>query len=688
MAAIGVGTKYQVAINGQGYVLPANGYAKKDAPVFIPRFGTGEEGLGDLSLFKTWDQLDYSGGHFQDNYVDDPTKYSQIKNMYYDRFDNVLRPVVTPSLPSMASYTSWDPASTVPWVIFRGGLYFAGNGMGSVASGYGALLNISPSTGAIATTKADFSGAITGLAVKDDILYVAMGLTGFAKWDGTTWTVTTVTKPNLIIPFRSDRLLATGGDGTYGSYLQSFTGTDITTGMVALGTVGEKYLTILSMKEFNGRVYLGKPDGLFVYDGVQIQSLVSLPGNVSGENFKLLAVYNGILYYVHRHCIYSFNGSTIEKIKDFYKSEYVKDMQVANGRLWVLTKALKTVAGKYTATDGLLYYFDGQGWYLYEATTATSTFDSPIAVMAYPDFSTWESLFQIWENTTNKAQLRWHKTYYEDIAAASNVGEVLSPIFDANLSNVDKYFESFIQTYENIAVNDTIVVSFRTFNNNAWSAFQTLGTITSTSTNGLLKRFTTAYAGTFRKIQFKTVVTRTSTSDLVLKSQSTSYYLAPDQQWQWTLTLQTMGSTGVPLVLADKTNESTSAVALRDNIYQARQTDAPIGFEDIDFTLLNGAINNSVTTITVDSTKGFRTAGMIKIDDEIIAYTGRTATTFTGCTRAYLSTSAASHSDNAVVNAYYRVVVKEIVNERVITPNQLDTGSESQITVVLQEAPA
>ena len=71
---------------------------------------------------------------------------------------------------------------------------------------------------------------------------------------------------------------------------------------------------------------------------------------------------------------------------------------------------------------------------------------------------------------------------------------------------------------------------------------------------------------------------------------------------------------------------------------------------------LNGAINNSVTTITVDSTSGFTNAGSLLIDSETITYTGRTtfpsAETFTGCVRGVSGTgsgAAASHADNATV---------------------------------------
>ena len=66
-------------------------------------------------------------------------------------------------------------------------------------------------------------------------------------------------------------------------------------------------------------------------------------------------------------------------------------------------------------------------------------------------------------------------------------------------------------------------------------------------------------------------------------------------------------------------------------------------------TALNGAINASVTTITVDSTTGFSTTGTILIGTEEITYTGLTSTTFTGCTRGANSTTAASHLDDASV---------------------------------------
>ena len=66
-------------------------------------------------------------------------------------------------------------------------------------------------------------------------------------------------------------------------------------------------------------------------------------------------------------------------------------------------------------------------------------------------------------------------------------------------------------------------------------------------------------------------------------------------------------------------------------------------------TLLNGGINDSVTTVTVDSTDGFESVGTITIGTENISYTGKTATTFTTCSRGADSTSPDDHSDDATV---------------------------------------
>ena len=69
-------------------------------------------------------------------------------------------------------------------------------------------------------------------------------------------------------------------------------------------------------------------------------------------------------------------------------------------------------------------------------------------------------------------------------------------------------------------------------------------------------------------------------------------------------------------------------------------------------TNLDGALTAIDTTITVDSTTNFTASGVITIENEKISYTGTTPTTFTGCLRGQLGTTAAIHATRTpVVNS-------------------------------------
>lgn len=74
------------------------------------------------------------------------------------------------------------------------------------------------------------------------------------------------------------------------------------------------------------------------------------------------------------------------------------------------------------------------------------------------------------------------------------------------------------------------------------------------------------------------------------------------------------------------------------------------------FCIEQGDIGAGDVTITVDSTLGFpaSTAGVcyLVVDAEVISYTGVTPTTFTGCVRGLLGTTAAAHADQAQINNF------------------------------------
>lgn len=64
---------------------------------------------------------------------------------------------------------------------------------------------------------------------------------------------------------------------------------------------------------------------------------------------------------------------------------------------------------------------------------------------------------------------------------------------------------------------------------------------------------------------------------------------------------------------------------------------------------LTAAVSASDTTLAVIATKDFPASGYVAIDDETIAYTAKTDTTFTTCTRGQLGTIATTHLAGARV---------------------------------------
>lgn len=686
MAAIGVGTKYHLAINGQGFLLAPSGYSKQDANVFIPRFGTGSSDLGDLDLFKTLAQTDLSGGSFQDVY-DDPTKFSLIKNMVYNSYDKALYTTPTATNITMSSYTAWRTSILPRNAVYNGDLYFAANGLGSVASGYGAIYKYN-GAGGITSVKTNFSLAVTDVIVFNGLLFVFTGGSGGSVWayNGTTWTEDNRYGFRQAAVLR-DNMVTNGTTGSNAGTISLRDGTAGTSATVtSIGAVGDANIAISSMVSFNSRVYIGKPDGLFVYDGVLVSNIMDTSKDLSSSNFKFMTSYNGTLYFVLNNSIYSFNGSFIEKIREFNKYESIVYLGVANGRLYITTKVLTTSSDKWSnQNDSAFYYYDGVGWFCYHTVTSSSTFSTPLGFMYSSNTSGDKTFIEVFANSSfSEVQLKYIDMNQEYTAVSNNTGIIITSEFAADFPDINKYLDAFTVKTKDMAASDSILVEFRIHNGTSWSSFSTLGTIISTLSK--LQIHKTSLSSTFRKIQFRLTVTRDAASTMAIKEYSMDYYLTPQQRWQWRVRLQTTGSDSAPLPLLDNSTESANPPELRESIYAARSSSTPISFEDIDYTKLNGSLTDSATTLTVDTTDTMRTAGFVKIDDEIIEYTGKTSTTLTGCTRGALQTAAATHTDNTIVNSYYRAVLTSIDSEIVALPNQLETGQESQIQITLEEA--
>jgi hypothetical protein len=126
--------------------------------------------------------------------------------------------------------------------------------------------------------------------------------------------------------------------------------------------------------------------------------------------------------------------------------------------------------------------------------------------------------------------------------------------------------------------------------------------------------------------------------------QSDTYWTAPGifrsvTRSNTSLDSSTLGYAGTDNDSGSRFEMETNFVSEGGNITDRRD----------EITQLNGAISDSDTTITVDSTADFKDEGTLVIGTEHIYYSGKTSTTFTGCVRGIDDTTAESALDNATV---------------------------------------
>lgn len=96
-------------------------------------------------------------------------------------------------------------------------------------------------------------------------------------------------------------------------------------------------------------------------------------------------------------------------------------------------------------------------------------------------------------------------------------------------------------------------------------------------------------------------------------------------------------------------------------------------------TKLTSGINSSVQTILVTSVALFPSSGIIRINDEIISYTGTSGgNTFTGCSRGFEGTTATSHQNNDNVTLDITAASNNVKNDAIIAiETKIGTGAST-----------
>tara|TARA_R110002050_G_scaffold38044_2_gene94103 strand:+ start:1333 stop:3453 length:2121 start_codon:yes stop_codon:yes gene_type:complete len=124
--------------------------------------------------------------------------------------------------------------------------------------------------------------------------------------------------------------------------------------------------------------------------------------------------------------------------------------------------------------------------------------------------------------------------------------------------------------------------------------------------------------------------------------------------------------------------EDRIAVGTHNHLYiiqdQSLYDITPLRNKSNNATTTAEALDASETEIDLVSGTDFKTAGTIKIDSELITYTGKNSNQLTGCTRGTNSTSAATHDSGAVVT---QVLINPIATNHTQTDPKIVTITDA-----------
>lgn len=705
-------TKYDVQLSGVG--LRIENYRKSEAETFIPRLGSGTQTDSEFDLLRSRSLETFKGGQLQRDWKDDNAFFGS-ENLVPIYDDGVLYPVK--SLQGITG--TFGKSAIVAKAQTRDYLFVAVNFLN------GPVFN--------AIYRIDTAGTVTSMTLPVAIANSVNRINSLVIWNNQLWGTQgvdsasakmfymAVTATTLIditgggavcfarLAVFNGQLYGTGAtaDVDFNSNIFRYTGDTTNRSSTLVGTTGVQTNDYdASFFVFNGRLMLARADGLWAYDGIRVAPVDDQSSNVDYRNFRFPTVLKGYLYYWMYDGMYRFNGSMIEKMYDISEVGFPNDVTAGKNRLWIVySNSAYTGSSRYdksmgydysggTAINGRVVIYDGKAMFTYSRTVNDGKPVSPdVSRQGENDAVAFfrDTIFVFTYYPKTNPGLYFKGDTNELAQTGTSAWRLITSIFDADFPMINKSIENLelVLDGDNPPSDEVISIEYRVTGFGGSSGWTALGSF---KTQSQLQEyvFKQIPAGLkFKKIQFR--FSGVTTLGYGFKRIVFRYLLVPDFKWQWNFSVNAFGDNPVePLILRDMSSSAQKVSDIRGAIYSARATGVPVAFIDIDQFDLNGAHNNSVQTLNINTTSLLKPAGFVQIDDEIIRYTGKTSTTLTGCERGVLGSAAAAHNDNSAVFAFYRAVVRKLSNERIEMDDsdldrQEDKSKPSQITLVLQE---
>jgi hypothetical protein len=683
MSFVSTKAKFHLALDGVGLILqgaPASpAYRMNNAPVYGTRFASGDRDYSDLSQWWYLTQTDWSGGFkntppfvddakfYYSSNIDARTKPGTIRleremELVFDNDanNNEIMGLFT-SVQSGTGRTHFIDNSQSRNI--TGTVAWDSNSNPSMELGRGDYLwsfgdTVQNSSTAVpypfvrSNKTSDINGIIDGDIDNDGAIGIEVG--------GTLYVLAKTTVNKISVVKTALQNPASGADWTlvsetsYGNSLGAkLAGAAYLDGQIIYLVVGEPRSGLYSLDIATGIVL-----EIYQFDGT-----TQLGSYYKGGRY-VQPFQNGVLITVCKSGtddedgdIWKYDGTTLTKI---WSSDEAKvAFSTREGKPWLRGGA--TIYGDNAFWGNLVY--DGEHFFNF----IKSINDTPSQV-AIPVGTDGEYLYLVDNVVTGsdpQSQLyRYNKsgTIYKD--GANNSAFLIFSQHD-KLQSIDKLLNAINIGFEEFASGQSISIYYSldpipdpNITTGAWTL---LGTASHTldGATRVAKTFPFPAGIIAKKIWFRVELTGGGSNTPALTDLTLEYLPLPDYKKQWTLNVNCADD----LKLLDGTLTEIVARELKSRLERMWWTKSQLDFQDLDYattTVNDASFDATETTVTVVSTYDFPEQGRIRVDDEEILYTGKTPTTFTGCTRGARGTRAATHANSSVVNNAYRVIITDI----------------------------
>jgi hypothetical protein len=228
------------------------------------------------------------------------------------------------------------------------------------------------------------------------------------------------------------------------------------------------------------------------------------------------------------------------------------------------------------------------------------------------------------------------------------------------VAGVEKIAFSGTVLFKPLVSGQKIVIEYATGELSSSTSWTSLGEASYSVDGGTVtnKTFLFPVGTVFNKMWFRVKLEGGGSNTPKLQDFVMEYLPMPTYKKNWTININASDSIrALDGSLSEKTGRE-----LRSMIEAAWWTKSVLDYQDLDYAttiLSDNPLSAAGTTVTVpeNGTRDFPEQGRIKIGDEEIFYTGKTPTTFTGCTRGARGTRAVSHALSSIINNAYKVLI-------------------------------